>query len=74
MGGQCRTEDIDAQPPVYAAQRPVSVAEGDPASHAPLGVFEFQLVRDGFLVTADRATTVNAPVALDAFLMQLCPL
>jgi hypothetical protein len=41
-------------------------------SHAPLGVFEFQLVRDQLLVTADRATTVNAPVVLDAFLMQLC--
>ena len=35
------------------------------------GVFDFQLVRDGHLVTADRAGDTNAPVVLDAFLMQL---
>ena len=33
--------------------------------------FEFQLVRDGHLITADRAADDTAPAVLDAFLMQL---
>jgi hypothetical protein len=33
--------------------------------------FEFQLSRDGLLITADRATDAHASEVLDAFLLQL---
>lgn len=33
--------------------------------------FEFKLIRDEHLITADRATDETAPAVLDAFLIQL---
>jgi hypothetical protein len=48
----------------YPWRKEVRVSQTD-------GVFEFRLVIDRHLVTADRASTDKASTVLDAFLMQL---